>query len=161
MPFVGGGGRGHRTALARVVALGGAGAAGAAPLGVVAMPRGGRAVQAGPGGGSGMVALRGAGELWAGVSCEGETGALPFAGPGPVVGRVGPLRRHPRGLGGPAWCRRVLGGGGGSPPPMDLPRTDVAPVEVDAAAVAAGGTGPLVVRGVVPARGRTSGACTW
>ena len=44
-----------------------------------------------------------------------------------------------------------LGGGGDvlNPGPMDLPRRGVAPGEVDAAAVAIGGTGPVVVGGVV------------
>ena len=98
-----------------------------------------------------MVALRRAGEPWAGAAPRGGAGALPFAGSGLVMGRVGPLGRGQWGLGSPAWCREVLAGGGGvsSPPSMDLPRRGVAPGKVDAAAVAAGGTGPVVVGGVV------------
>ena len=45
VPFVGGEGWGHGTTMARVVALGGAGAVGAGPWGVVAPPRGAEAVQ--------------------------------------------------------------------------------------------------------------------
>ena len=40
---------------------------------------------------------------------------------------------------------------------MDLPRRGVAPAEVDAAAVAAGGTGPVVVWGVVTGGGGARG----
>ena len=49
-------------------------------------------------------------------------------------------------------------GEGESPiPAMDLPRRGVAPVEVDAAAVAAGGTGPVVAGGVVLVGGSPEG----
>ena len=46
--------------------------------------------------------------------CGGGAGAPPFAGPGLVAGRVRPVRRCRRVLGGLAWCRLVLGGGGGA-----------------------------------------------
>ena len=49
-------------------------------------------------------------------------------------------------------------GGGCSPPSMDLRRGGVAPGEVDAAAVAAGGTGPVVVGGIVQVWGGLGGA---
>ena len=41
----------------------------------------------------------------------GGAGAPPSAGPGLVAGRVGPVRRYRRVLGGLAWCRLVLEGG--------------------------------------------------
>ena len=48
-------------------------------------------------------------------------------------------------------------GGGGPPPSMDLPRRGVAPGRADAAMVAAGGTGPVVVGGAVPGGGWPGG----
>ena len=42
--------------------------------------------------------------------CGGGAGAPPFAGPAFVAGRVGPVRRCRRVLGGLAWCCLVLGG---------------------------------------------------
>ena len=62
-------------------------------------------------------------------------GAPQFAGPGLVAGRVAPVWRHRRGLGGLRWCRLVLVGGR-PPHSVDLPRRG-------AAAVAAGGMGRL------------------
>ena len=44
-----------------------------------------------------------------GAPCGGGAGAPPFAGPG-LVGRVGPVRRHRRVLGGLARRCSVLGG---------------------------------------------------
>ena len=97
------------------------------------------------------MALRGAGDPWAGLLRGGGAGALPFEGSGLVVGPVGPLRRRRWRLGAPAWCLRVPGPGGGFPPSMDLPRRAAVPGSVDAAAVVAGGTGPVFVGVVVPA----------
>ena len=69
----------------------------------------------------------------------GGAGAPPFAGPGLVAGRVGPVRRRRRGLGGPRVVQPGTGGGG-PPPSLDLPRRG-------AALVAAGGTGRVAVPG--------------
>ena len=70
----GGWGCGNGAALARVVASGGARAAGAGPWGVMAEPRGAGAARVGPGGGGGVVASWGAGEPGAGVSGGGGGG---------------------------------------------------------------------------------------
>ena len=63
-----------------------------------------------------------------GSVARGGAEALPFAGSGLVVGRVGPLGRRQRGLGVPASSCWVLDGGReSSPPSMDLPHWGVAP----------------------------------
>ena len=104
------------------------------------------------------MALWGAGEPWAEVSCWGQAVALPFVGAGSSVGRAGPLGWRRWRLGGIARCCWVLGGGGKRPPSMDLPRRGVAPAELGAAVVVASGTGPVVVGVVVLGRGGLGGA---
>ena len=71
----------------------------------------------GPGCWSGAVALRGVGELRAGMSCGWGAGALLFAGSGSVVGQVGPLGRRQWGPGGPRVVPPRIFWGGNFPAP--------------------------------------------
>ena len=187
--FVGAGGHEHGRAVARVVALGGAGAAsgGCTGLGTridgagngkQGAARGGRgtwtwegngvcggAQGSGNGRGGTSGGHGGASESRSGASDRvrrgGAVGSL-RAGAGSVaraasgsatVCWIGPLRgaiwASPEALVGPRGPRVVPPGtaGGGFPLSMDLPRSGVAPGEVDAAAVVAVATGPVVVPG--------------
>ena len=67
------------------------------------------------------------GSVRAGSGCTGGGGggAPPLAGPGLVAGRVGPVRRRRRVLGGLARCRLALGMGGEVPHPSWICRVGV------------------------------------
>ena len=109
VPFVGGGGHRHGTAVAHVVAFQGSGCGALGSRGGASGSGSGASEREGRGGAAGSR------RAVVGVSCGGGAGALPFAGLSPVMWPVWPLGRRRRGIRDPEWCCWVLCGGGKVP----------------------------------------------